>query len=324
MKDFLFVNGNSTKPSINLAQEEFLLKNKTEYFISLWQNEPSVIIGTSQNALSEVDFDYANKKGINVVRRITGGGAVYHDFGNVCYTVIGPYEEGVNYFHKFSAPVIEYLKTLGLNAEFSGRNDLLIDGKKISGTAETVYKNRIMHHGTLLFDSDLSVLSRVLKPNPLKLKSKGIKSVKSRVANVKEFLDSNITTKQFINGLTTFFKDYCKEYVLTENELLAIKTLAKEKYETYEWNVAYSPKGQFSITIPFASGIITFSFDINNGQICNPEFFGDFFTLNNLEELKRQMIGKRLTKQDLVSAFYNVSEYILGLDTEIVVSALLK
>ena len=139
-----FVKGISTDPRFNLASEEYLLKHTDKCVIYIWQNAPSVIVGVNQNALAEINFDFVNKKGIKVVRRQTGGGAVYHDLGNVCYTIIAPYNNEINHYKEFTAPVIEYLSSLGVKAEFSGRNDLLVDGLKVSGTAQTVYKNRIL------------------------------------------------------------------------------------------------------------------------------------------------------------------------------------
>ena len=158
MEKFYFINGVSQEPSFNIASEEYLLKEKEDFYIYVWRNSPSVIVGVNQNALSEINVNYLNNNDIKLVRRITGGGAVYHDLNNICYTVIAPYVKGEETFKHFSLPVISFLKTLGIEAEFSGRNDILVDGKKISGTAETVYKNRIMHHGTLLFDTDFSVI----------------------------------------------------------------------------------------------------------------------------------------------------------------------
>ena len=169
MKNFYFLTHGNNNPYFNLASEEYLLKHKKDYFIYLWINSPAVIVGVNQNALEEVNLEYVESEGVKVVRRLTGGGAVYHDLNNVCYTVIAPKESGEISFKSFSMPVIEYLKTVGINAEFSGRNDITIDGKKISGTAQTVWQDRVMHHGTLLFDTDVNALTSSLKPNKFKI-----------------------------------------------------------------------------------------------------------------------------------------------------------
>ena len=145
---YKFITHDNHNPYFNLASEEYLLKVKGGYYFYLWINSPSVIVGINQNTLQEVNLGFTERNGIKVVRRLTGGGAVYHDLNNICYTVIAPYDENVDNYKKFTAPVIEYLNSLGVKAEFSGRNDITVDGKKISGNAQTVHNGTIMHHGT--------------------------------------------------------------------------------------------------------------------------------------------------------------------------------
>ncbi|MBQ9710357.1 MAG: lipoate--protein ligase family protein, partial [Clostridia bacterium] len=169
-----FINGISNDPCFNLASEEFLLKRRGERFIYVWQNAPSVIVGVNQNTAEEVNFAYTDANGIKVVRRQTGGGAVYHDLNNVCYTIIDSFSADRDNYRYFTEGVIGYLATLGVTAEFSGRNDISVCGKKISGNAQCVYKNRIMHHGTILFNTDKEVLENALKPHKFKIESKGV------------------------------------------------------------------------------------------------------------------------------------------------------
>ena len=270
-----------------------------------------MIVGVNQNALQEVDLAYTEAHGIKVVRRQTGGGAVYHDLNNLCYTVIAPYDEKVDNYRKFTAPVIEYLNSLGVKAEFSGRNDIVIDGKKISGNAQTVVNGRIMHHGTLLFDTDTSVLTAALKPNKLKIDSKGIKSIRARVTNIKEYLP-DMTVADFKNGLSAFFAKDCGIYRLTGDDISAINALVKDKYSTYEWNIGRSPKGKNLFEYKFPFGIFSLYFDTEDGKMKNAEITGDFFSFKDVKEFARSLDGTKFTKSDMERAFNCVGEYIKG------------
>ncbi|MDY6367504.1 MAG: lipoate--protein ligase [Clostridia bacterium] len=314
MEKFLFLTHDNHDPYFNLASEEYLLKSKKEYFIYLWINSPAVIVGKNQNTLQEVNLTYTEQNGIKVVRRLTGGGAVYHDYGNVCYTVIAPYNAEEDNYKKFTAPVIGYLKTLGVNAEFAGRNDILINGKKFSGNAQTIYGDRILHHGTILFKTDMSVLGKALNPSKIKMESKGIKSVRSRVVNVYDVLPEKITLNDFYNGLCDFFRRTCGQYVFTDCDEKKINELVKERYSTYEWNIGSSPTGKNVYTERFRFGTLTLSFDTQNGYVENADIHGDFFTLKDLTPFVKKLNGKRLIKEDFIKAFSDMGEYIVGAD----------
>ncbi len=318
MKDYLFIFGKNTNPYFNLASEEFLLKHTDKNVIYIWQNEPSVIVGVNQNALAEINFDYVNKNGVKVVRRQTGGGAVYHDLGNVCFTIVAPFDNEINHYAEFCSPVIEYLKTLGITAEFSGRNDLLVDGQKISGTAQTVYKNRILFHGTLLFSSDFSALEGALKPNKLKIQSKGIKSVRARVTNISKHLSSPMTVNDFFYGLKAFFEKKYPTYEFSSEDIEKINALEREKYSTYEWNIGYSPNAQNKIDMAFSFGIMTVCFDLKNGLIENAKIYGDFFARGDIQSFSERLNGKKFTLEDITLAFNGIETVITGAkDTEI-------
>lgn len=312
MDKFVFLTHENHDAYFNLASEEYLLKVKGGYFFYLWRNAPAVIIGINQNAFSEVNFAYTDSHDIKVVRRMTGGGAVYHDLENINYTVIAPHDETVDNYKKFTAPVIEYLKTLGVNAEFSGRNDITVDGKKISGNAQTVYDGRIMHHGTLLFHTDMSVLSNALKPNKLKIESKGIKSVRARVTNIYDCLPVKMSADDFLRGLCEFFKKDKEEYVLTKNDISAIEKLKNEKYSTYNWNVGHSPVGKNKVERRFPCGTVAVNFDTENGVIKNARITGDFFSLLPIKELENKLDGVALNKKALIDALKPASLYIRG------------
>lgn len=323
MEKFKFITHDIRNPYFNLASEEYLLKGTDGYYFYLWINDPAVIVGVNQNAIEEVNQGYVNQNGIKVVRRLTGGGAVYHDGGNLCYTVIAPYNPNENGYLKFTAPVIEYLNQLGVNACFGGRNDILVDGKKISGNAQTVYNGRVMHHGTLLFDTDTNVLTSALNPNKLKMQSKGIKSVRSRVVNLKEYLP-DFTVGKLKDGLKEKFLTVADNYEFNQVDINAIEKLVAEKYSRYEWNIGRSPKGKNVLNKKFPFGIITLTFDTNNGVIENAQIHGDFFSLKELSPLENALNGVKFEKESVCTALKNVDEYISGADSITIANALFE
>ncbi len=314
MENFYFVVSTSNDPYFNLASEEYLLKQTSKYYIYLWINSPSVIIGNNQNTLLEVNLKNAESKNIKVVRRITGGGAVYHDYNNVCYSIIAPFDEKENNYIKFTKPVIEFLNSLGVKAEFSGRNDITIGGKKISGNAQVIYKNRILHHGTLLFDTDLNVLSDVLIENKLKTETKGIKSVRARVTNIKEYLTTPLTCNEFFVALSNHFKKDLPVYSFTKSDILKINEIINTKYSTYDWNIGYSPKGSVRFDGRFNFGTLTLTFNLISGIISDAEVFGDYFSNKNLQTLIDNLNGKKFIKEEVLKALNDIKSYIKGAD----------
>ena len=241
----LLIYNEKTNPYFNLAMEEYLLKNFDEDMFILWRNERSVIVGKNQNTLSEINLDYIKENSIPVVRRQSGGGAVFHDLGNINFTFISNNNDNFNNFKRFTNPIIEILKTLDINAEFSGRNDLLIDGCKFSGNAQYNYKNKVMHHGTLLFASQISDLSNALKVKPMKFKDKSVKSVKARVTNISEHLKVPMDILEFKDLIIDYLyktNTDTKYYTLSELDIININKLVEEKYNTWDWNFGHSPK----------------------------------------------------------------------------------
>ena len=312
MKKYYLITHDNNNPYFNIASEEYLLKEKDGFYYYFWINEPSVIIGTNQNTLAEVNLSYVEDKGIKVVRRLTGGGAVYHDLNNLCYTVIAPYNENEDNYKKFTAPIIEYLNELGVNAEFSGRNDITVNGLKISGNAQTVYKDRIMHHGTLLFDTDVSVLSGALKPNKLKTESKGIKSIRARVTNIIEWLPKKMDVNTFKKGLIEKFSKIAEEYCFSNSDLDRINQLKDLKYSTFDWNVGKSPKGKITFESKFDFGIVNFNFDVVLGKIENAKITGDFFSKKPIYELEERLNGVPFDKKEVVQSLNGIEDYIVG------------
>ncbi len=324
MEKYYFLTHEKTDPYFNLASEEYLLTKKDEYFIYIWQDDNSVIIGVNQDAVKEVNLEYTQREGVKVARRLTGGGAVYHDLNNVCYTIIAPFNENEDNYLKFTKPVIEYLNTLGVKAEFSGRNDITIDGKKISGNAQKIYKDRILHHGTLLFDSNMNALTKALKENKLKIESKGIKSIRARVTNIKEHLREPIGIDEFILGLKEYLKKDLEEYKFTERDLREINKLREQKYSTFEWNIGSSPKGKITFEEKFDFGIFSLNFDLVKGRIENAKINGDFFTVKDIEEFEKSLNGVMLENENLLKVFSKIVEYIPKANPSEIVEKLLK
>jgi lipoate-protein ligase A len=235
----------TNEPAFNLATEEYLLRHSNKDVFFLYTNSPSIIVGKHQNTLSEINYSYVNDNNIPVYRRLSGGGTVYHDYYNLnfCFIQSGKKGELVN-FAKYSEPVLLALKSLGINATFGKRHDIQIEGKKVSGNASHVYKSRVMHHGTLLFSSDLSILNKSLKNNPLIIKDKAVKSVRSEVTNISNYLDASFTYENFVQYIFKELLSYYKNastLSLTPDETDKIKAISEEKYKTWEWNYGYSP-----------------------------------------------------------------------------------
>ena len=228
-----------------------------------------------------------------------------------------------DHYRKFTAPIIEYLNELGVNATFSGRNDITIDGKKISGNAQTVFKDRIMHHGTILFDTDSSELSSCLNPSKIKMESKGIKSVRARVVNVVEYLP-NVTTAEFKKGLENKFKSTCIPYQFSSDDLSAINKLVEEKYSKYSWNIGRSPTGKNTFEYKFPFGIFTLNFDTEQGKLANVKILGDFFEKKDISTFSAKLEGIRFEKQAFISAFNEIGEYISGANASDIVDKIFE
>jgi len=316
------VDNNSDNAYFNIASEEYLLRNKNDDFFMLYINPPSIIIGKNQNTLSEINVDYVNENNIAVVRRLSGGGAVYHCHGNLNFSfIINDDEESFMDFNKFTQPIISILKSLGVDAKLSGRNDILIDDKKISGNAQFKSKGRMMHHGTLLFSSDLNKLEKSLKTNPLKFTDKATKSVKSRVTNICNYLENPIDILEFKNLIISSILQDNKEYVpyyLTDYDKKEIDKLVKEKYSTWEWNYGYSPKYNYSNEEKFACGLVQMYLLIENGFISSIKFYGDFFGKKDISELEKTLTGIKYDKNNIAKILSktDIESYFSGIKLE--------
>jgi len=306
----LYIRNDSVSPYYNLALEEYVLKNlgQEESFILLWQNEPSVIIGRFQNTIAEINTEYIEKNGINVVRRITGGGAVYHDLGNLNFSFIVSGSQRNIDFRRFTEPVVKALAKMGVKAEHTGRNDITIDGKKFSGNAQYHYRDRILHHGTLLFNSRLENVQQALNVKPSKIETKGIKSVRSRVTNIIDYLENKISIYEFRDLLLTYLFDEkpIREYKLTEEDQAGIKKLMQDKYLTWEWNYGSSPAFNLTKSERFACGEIEVRLNVNKGLIEACKIYGDFFSNEDIDELAAKFVGVRYKKEDLAALLEDI------------------
>ncbi len=307
----------TTNPHYNLALEEYLLRHEREDVCMLWQNEPTVVIGKNQNAFAEVDVDALRRDGVHLARRITGGGAVYHDLGNVNFSFISANsaQTGLD-FARFTAPILAALATLGVHAELSGRNDLLLDGQKFSGNAQYSAGGRTLHHGTLLFDTDLTALSRYLRPDEEKLKSKGIRSVRSRVTNLAPHLQISATTGEFISLLARFLRAHYapEEPPLPQNgqidTLFARNASGEWLFPSRELVAGYTL--QQKKRFPFGSVEITLS--MHNDTVRDAVIRGDFFGNAPVGELERALCGKTLSQIRENAAQLSPERYIFGMD----------
>ncbi|HEX7585801.1 MAG TPA: lipoate--protein ligase, partial [Prolixibacteraceae bacterium] len=257
--------------------------------------EPSIIVGKHQNTLAEINLDYVNANQIKVVRRLSGGGAVFHDLGNINFTFIskGDHHTLVD-FRKFTEPILEVMQKLGIKARFEGRNDLTIGGRKFSGNAEHVFKDRVLHHGTLLFSATMTDLSSALNVDPSKFSDKAVKSVRSRVTNISEHLKVPMEIEEFIELIRNHVKEKYPDALtieLSDTDHQHIEQLVKEKYNTWDWNFGYSPKYNFKKQLKTNGGHIEMNLHVENGLITDAKIFGDYFNKLDTSEIETALKG---------------------------------
>lgn len=309
----VYIESPFLNPYFNLALEQYIFDDmdKNEEYFMLWQNENTIVVGKHQNTIQEINKKFVEENKINVVRRLSGGGAVYHDLGNLNFTFIvdGNDVSEIN-FDCFCMPIVKALKKLNVNAEINGRNDITIEGKKFSGNSQYIKKGRIMHHGTIMYNSNLDIVTNALNVSKDKIESKGIKSVKSRVTNVKNYINEDISIEQFKNLLLKYiFEDKkMKKYNLTENDIKKIKEYQNNIYEKWDWNYGASPKYNIVKERRIdGCGKISVYIYVENGLIQDINFYGDYFNSEDIDELKKYFIGINMEKTQIKNIVNNIN-----------------
>jgi lipoate---protein ligase len=313
----LIVERPQTNPYFNIAAEEYLLKHLEEDSFMVWQNDPSVIIGKHQNALAEINLHLVRKLNIPVIRRISGGGTVYHDSGNLNFTFIKHGKPGLLVdFSRFIKPIVVVLNQLGIPAQQEGKNDIRVNGLKISGNSEHVYRDKVLHHGTLLFNSDLTELNEMLRAKPLSFKDKSVQSVRSRVANLSEFLTEPVSMAEFRQRIIDHIIENEKDisfYSLTDTAVEKINDLVTRKYKTWEWNFGYSPDyifenkiicqdDEYRIYITVKKGVIEKAELIISDRATDSTVFINKLLVgknHNYDEIKQQILKLNRNKESL-------------------------
>ena len=311
-----------TNPYFNLASEEYLLKSFEEDLFLLYRNRPSIVVGKHQNTLAEINLPYVQENEILVARRISGGGTVFHDLGNLNFAFFTSGKEGelVDY-KRATAPIIDALKKMGLEVRLGKRNELLLKGLKISGTASHVFKQRVLHHGTLLFSSEMGKLSAALKSDKERFTDRAVKSVRSRVTNISDHLKEDMDVELFQERILAYmvqnFKD-ARPYQLSRTDIAEIKALRDSKYSTWEWNFGYSPKYQFCRSISFKSGSLDLHMNVVKGVIKELKIVGDFTSLKDIVLLEQLLVGTIHDPETIRNKLsgVDVSNYIRGLENE--------
>lgn len=304
----------NTDPYFSLAAEEYLLKSLSEDIFMLWQSENAVVVGKHQNLMGEINYPFVRENNIALCRRISGGGTVFHDAGNVNFSFIKNVKSPAEIsFKMFTAPVVEALAKLGITATTSGRNDLLIDSLKISGNAEHVYKNRVLHHGTLLFDSDLQNLGQAIKVVPGKYESKAVQSNRSPVANISQFLKTPMTTGEFVQFLigVQLKNPENSIYQLTENDKQNIEKLSAEKFKTWEWNFGYSPRYTFRNKLEIEGKSLSIQLMVEKGVIVEAEVGGDYLSEVQTELNQKNLLQKRHDYNEVRKVFSDAENQII-------------
>ncbi|MCL4802703.1 MAG: lipoate--protein ligase [Anaerolineae bacterium] len=307
----LFVDNNGiTNPRLNLALEEYLLRQVDEEqpILLFYVNEPSVIIGRNQNTIEEIDPDYVNAHGIHVVRRLSGGGAVYHDPGNLNFSFITRGKDDLHNFARFTGPVIDGLRAMGVPAELRGRSDIFVDGRKISGNAQYATPTRMFSHGTLLFDTDIAEMLRAINPRRLAIESKAVHSVRNVVANIRELLPGDMTINDLKAALlrSIFDDGPVPTLGLGVEDWQRVAAIAHERYDQWAWNYGRSPRFNVQKSARLPAGKIDTRIEVDGGLIQEIKIYGDFSGREDIAGLEAILAGVPYDRERLTAALGEV------------------
>lgn len=302
----MFIDSGSTNAPFNFALEKYVMEslNVSDEYFMFWRTEPTLMTGRFQNTLSEINMQYAREHGINIVRRVSGGGTIYTDPNGWQFSFIVK-GKGRMDFAVFTKPIIEALRSIGIDAELTGRNDLTIQGRKFSGNAQYIGKNVMLHHGSILFDTDLEALVRSLNVDDEKIISKGIKSVRQRVTNISEHLKTKMTSLEFRDLMLDYLLRGADRYELNKNDIEAVNEIKRTKFNSWDWNYGNDPKFNVERENRFPGGKLSVKSFIENGVISDISFYGDFFADERIESVKETLIGCRYNEDDIKDALKN-------------------
>ena len=307
-------NEGITDARVNLALEEYVFRHKPvdDDVLLFYVNAPAIIIGRNQNTIEEINADVVAARGIHVVRRISGGGAVYHDLGNLNFSFMTPHVHGrFNRYDTFTKPVIDALRDLGVPAELGGRNDILAGGRKISGNAQFARPDRMISHGTLLFDANLDDVTAALNPKPGKVESKGVKSIRSRVANISEFVEKPLTVAELRERILerifgTRDRSKIPTLAITADDWTAVHALVATKYDAWSWNYGQNPFANVQRAQRFPAGEIDARIDVQEGRIAGIRLFGDYMGRDDVAILEALLLGVRYDRSSVSAALEGV------------------
>jgi len=325
-------NRGNTDAHLNLALEEYVLRNKMgeDDLLLFYVNAPAIIIGRNQNTIEEINSDVVAERGINVVRRVSGGGAVYHDLGNLNFSFMTrDVHNRFNRYDRFNGPVVDVLRDLGVPAEIGGRNDILAGGRKISGNAQFATPDRMLSHGTLLLDSNLDDVTAALRPKPGKVESKGVKSIRSRVANISEFLSASMDVDELRERILerifgTRDRAQIPTLEISEADWDGVRELLGRKYGTMSWNYGENPSSNVQRDHRFAGGEIDVRLDVKEGRIAGIRIFGDFMGRRDVDELEARLTGVMYERDVMMKTLGDVDlgEFFTGIGRDDVLSIL--
>ncbi len=325
----IYAETNSTLPYRNFAFEYYLALEREldDDLFMLWQNEPSVIVGKFQNTLEEVDLEYTKKHGIHIARRLSGGGTVYHDLGCWLFTFVTKSSDCGIDFGRFLEPIIEALRGLGLDVRATGRNDIALfpkgseRGYKISGNSQYNKNGITVHHGTLLFDTDIEEMVRATTPKDYKITSKAIKSVRERVTNIREHLPKDMTGAEFASYLAERLTD--KRYEYTEDDLRRIYEIERDMFAPDSWNLGENPQFEITKTLHFDGGSMEIGLTVKHGRIISAGVTGDFF-LGDADDMTKSLCGAEFTPEAVRAVLMQFDGALFNIDIDTLVDGIFQ